>query len=98
MDTTTLLLRSGAVVSGGKYEKPIHIASRMGHKEIVSLLLQFGASLASRTDSGNTALHLASEAGHLSLVKYLVQRGGLYSLNCEKKHHCIWPCETEGIT
>jgi ankyrin repeat protein len=57
----------------------------MGHKDIVSLLLQFGASLASHTDSGNTALHLAIEAGHLSLVKYLVelQRDGLYSLNCE---------------
>jgi ankyrin repeat protein len=74
-------------VSGGENEKPIHVASRMGHKEIVSLLLQFGASLASRTDSGNTALHLASEAGHLSLVKYLLelQRDGLCSLNCEDK-------------
>ena len=85
VDSTTYLLRSGAPVSRGENEKPIHIASRMGQKEIVSLLLQFGASLASRTDSGNTVLHLPSEAGHLSLVKYLVelQRDGLYSLNCE---------------
>ena len=85
VDMTTLLLRSGAPDSGGENEKRIHIASGIGHKEIVSLLLQFGASLTSRTDSGNTALHLASEAGHLSLVKYLVelQRDGLYSLSCE---------------
>jgi serine/threonine-protein phosphatase 6 regulatory ankyrin repeat subunit B len=85
VDTTALLLRSGAAVSGGENEKPIHVASRMGHKEIVNLLLQYGASLTSRTDSGNTALHLASESGHLSLVKYLVEveRGGLCSLNYE---------------
>jgi len=100
VDMTTLLLRSGARVSGGENDNSIHIASRMGHKEIVSLLLQFGASLTSHTDSGNTALHLASEEGHLSLVKYLVelQRDELYSLNCGDKRHCIWPRKMEGIT
>ena len=85
---TEVLLKSGAPVSGGQNEKPIHIASRMGHKEIVSLLLeQNGASLTSRTESGNTALHLASEAGHLSLVKYLVEldRKGLYSVDVVKE-------------
>jgi ankyrin repeat protein len=72
VDTTALLLSSGAAVSEGENEKPIHIASRMRHREIVDLLLKYGASLSFRTDSGNTALHLASENGHLSLVKYLV--------------------------
>jgi ankyrin repeat protein len=73
VDTTSLLLRSGAPVSGGKNEKPIHAASRTGQMDIVIQLLQHGASLNCRTDSGNTALHLASEAGHLRLVKYLVE-------------------------
>jgi len=73
VDTTTLLLRLGAPVNKGEYEKPIHVASQLGRKEIVSLLLQFGAILTSRTYSGNRALHLASENGHLSLVKYLVE-------------------------
>jgi ankyrin repeat protein len=73
VDTTALLLRSGAQVNGGENEKPIHIASRVGHKEIVSTLLQIGASLTSLTQSGNLALHLASEAGHMYLVKYLVE-------------------------
>jgi E3 ubiquitin-protein ligase HACE1 len=71
--TTELLLRSGAAVSGGENEKPIHTASRMRHKEIVIMLLQFGASLKSRTDSGNTVFHLASEAGQMSWVKFLVE-------------------------
>jgi len=73
VDTTALLLRSGAAVSGGENEKPIHVASRMGHKEMVSLLLHNGASLTSRPDSGYTDLHLPSESGHLTLVKYLVE-------------------------
>jgi serine/threonine-protein phosphatase 6 regulatory ankyrin repeat subunit B len=87
VDTTALLLRLGVPVNIGEKEKPIHVASRLGREEIVSLLLQFGASLTSLTNTGNTALHLASEAGHLSLVKYLVEkdRGGLCSLNYEKE-------------
>jgi ankyrin repeat protein len=87
LETTALLLRSGAPVSGGKNEKPIHIASRVGKKEIVSLLLQNGESLTSRTDCGNTALHLASEAGQLNMVKYLVdlQTDGQCSLNYDNE-------------
>ena len=87
MDTTDLLLRLGAPVNKGEHEKPIHIASQLGRKEIVRLLLQYGAILTSRTDSGNTALHLASEAGHLSLVKYLVEeeRDYLSALNSENE-------------
>jgi ankyrin repeat protein len=76
VDTAELLLRSGAPLSRGENENPIHTASRMGHTNIVSLLLHHGASLKSRTDSGNTALHMASEAGHMSVVKYLVERQG----------------------
>jgi ankyrin repeat protein len=59
----------------------------LGREEILFLLLQYGASLTSRTETGNTALHLASEAGHLSLVKYLIEvdRIGLYSLNFENE-------------
>jgi len=63
VETTALLLTSGAAVNGGENEKPIHVASRMGHKEIISVLLQYGACVTSRNESGNTALHLASEAG-----------------------------------
>ena len=87
LDTMDLLLRLGAPVNKGQNEKPIHVASELGRKEIVSLLLQYGASLTSRTDSGNTALHLASEHEHLSLVKYLVEeeRDDLNTLNHENE-------------
>jgi ankyrin repeat protein len=87
VETSDFLVRLGAPVNKGETEKPIHIASRLGREEIVSLLLQYGASLTSPNDSGNTALHLASEHGHLSLVKYLVEeeRDDLNALNHENE-------------
>jgi serine/threonine-protein phosphatase 6 regulatory ankyrin repeat subunit B len=87
VDTTALLLKLGIPVNIGENEKPIHVASRLGHKEILILLLQYSASLTSVTNAGNTALHLASEEGLLNLVKYLVEldRGGLCSHNFEKE-------------
>jgi ankyrin repeat protein len=87
MEATALLLRLGAPVNIGETEKPIHVASQLGHNIIVIQLLQYGASLTSRTESGNTALHLASEAGHLDLVKYLVKvdRNGMNTLNYDNE-------------
>jgi ankyrin repeat protein len=71
--TTALLLSLGIPVNIRENEQPIYVASRLGREEIVTLLLQYGASLTSHTDTGNTSLHLASEAGHLNLVKCLVE-------------------------
>ena len=51
VDTTTLLLRLGAPVNTGENEQPIHVASRLGREEIFTLLLQYGASLTSLTDT-----------------------------------------------
>jgi ankyrin repeat protein len=51
VNTTAHLLKLGAPVNKGENEKPIHVAIRLGHKELVSLLLQFGASLTSLTDT-----------------------------------------------
>jgi len=87
LDTTEHLLRLGCPVNKGENEKPIHVASQLGQKEMISLLLQHGASLISHTDSGNRALHLASEHGHLSLVKYLVEEKSddLNALNYENE-------------
>jgi len=87
MDTTDLLLRLGAPVNKGKNEKPIHVATHLGNKEIISLLLRYRARLSSRTENGNRPLHLASEHGYLGLVKYLVEeeRDNMNSLNYENE-------------
>ena len=74
----------------------IHVALRMGHKEIVRLLLQYGASLTSRTESGNTALHLDSEVGHLISVKYTVEldTAGMEVQIIERNNNALgsWKC------
>lgn len=46
-----------------------------GLVEMVSLLLEFGASCNATTNSGVSALCLASERGHCDVVRMLVQRG-----------------------
>jgi hypothetical protein len=42
VETTDLLLGLRFPVNKGENEKPIHVASRKGHKETVILLLQHG--------------------------------------------------------
>ncbi|KAI1231658.1 hypothetical protein IHE44_0007736 [Lamprotornis superbus] len=50
----------------------LHLASKEGHVEVVSELIQRGASVDAATKKGNTALHIASLAGQAEVVKVLV--------------------------
>ena len=50
----------------------LHLASKEGHKSIVTELLARGAKIDSATKKGNTALHIASLAGQNEVVKILV--------------------------
>ncbi len=52
------------------------IASRLGHKEVVMVLLG-RAHVARISAHGDTALHFASLAGHLEIVKLLVENGAI---------------------
>ncbi|KAF9885160.1 hypothetical protein FE257_000686 [Aspergillus nanangensis] len=65
--------RSGLVSS-----RPLLIAARFGHCEIVRNLLAVGdAGLQSRDNEGNTALVRAIAAGHEEMVKILLDAGAL---------------------
>uniref|UniRef100_A0A3B5AR00 Uncharacterized protein n=1 Tax=Stegastes partitus TaxID=144197 RepID=A0A3B5AR00_9TELE len=44
-------------------QTPLHCASRMGHKEIVKLLLEHKANPNSTTTAGHTPLHIAAREG-----------------------------------
>ena len=50
-------------------------ASRFGHCEVVSLLIDRGAKLETRSDSAMTALHLACLYGHRAAAVALLDRG-----------------------
>ena len=54
---------------------PTHIAASVGSVEIVSLLLDHGASAASLDDNRDTPLHLAALFGRTKVIALLVARG-----------------------
>ncbi|KAL5572414.1 hypothetical protein UlMin_022011 [Ulmus minor] len=54
-------------------DSPLHIASLMGHSDVVTELLSRKPELASELDStGSAPLHLAAAKGHLEIVKQLL--------------------------
>ncbi|XP_043930688.1 protein TANC1 isoform X2 [Protopterus annectens] len=51
------------------------VQAHLGHEEMVSLLLEFGAAVDGASENGMTALCYASAAGHLNIVSLLVKMG-----------------------
>ncbi|EXJ88377.1 hypothetical protein A1O1_05307 [Capronia coronata CBS 617.96] len=73
-----LLLRHGRPqldVRGPKGFTALHKAVEQGNEEIVAVLLQAGALVATRDSQGMTALHHAALRGNLSLARLLVLAG-----------------------
>ncbi|XP_046553272.1 ankyrin repeat domain-containing protein 50-like [Haliotis rubra] len=50
----------------------VMIAAKWGHKEVVELLVQLGASLSKIASSKDNILHLPCYRGHLDVMKYLL--------------------------
>lgn len=55
------------------------VQSHLGHEEVVTLLLEFGAFLEGMSENGMTALCYAAAAGHMKLVCLLVKKGAKVS-------------------
>eukprot|EP00736_Rhodelphis_marinus_P012903 Rmarinus@m.19624 len=53
----------------------LHLASFLGDKETVKMLLRKGATALARDENGNTPAHLAAAQGHVKLVDYFVRKG-----------------------
>ncbi|KDP44718.1 hypothetical protein JCGZ_01218 [Jatropha curcas] len=53
----------------------LHAAAFKGHKNIVSMLVEFGVDLECQDNEGHVPLHLAVEGGSLETVEELVNRG-----------------------
>lgn len=53
-------------------QTPLHCAARMGHNEMVKLLLEHKANPNSTTTAGHTPLHIASREGHTQTARTLL--------------------------
>ncbi|OAP57703.1 hypothetical protein AYL99_08441 [Fonsecaea erecta] len=67
-----------AQVYEGITPTPLHLAASQGHTQMVSWLLQQGATIAAKADLEYTPLHLIVEMGHLPVVQVLLDAGADY--------------------
>ncbi|XP_004743962.1 protein TANC1 isoform X6 [Mustela putorius furo] len=63
------------------------VQSHLGHEEVVTLLLEFGACLEGTSENGMTALCYAAAAGHMKLVCLLTKKGARVD-HLDKKGQC----------
>uniref|UniRef100_A0A8C3R141 Tetratricopeptide repeat, ankyrin repeat and coiled-coil containing 1 n=1 Tax=Cyanoderma ruficeps TaxID=181631 RepID=A0A8C3R141_9PASS len=63
------------------------VQSHLGHEEMVTLLLEFGAAIDGASENGMTALSYAAAAGHMNIVSLLCRRGAKADL-ADKKGQC----------
>lgn len=74
---TTILDKGGDPdARDGSGYTALHYASRSGHKDACSLLLERGADVNAQTRSGRaSSLHRAAYSGHVTVVKLLIKYG-----------------------
>nr|XP_009664832.1 PREDICTED: protein TANC1 isoform X1 [Struthio camelus australis]XP_009664833.1 PREDICTED: protein TANC1 isoform X1 [Struthio camelus australis]XP_009664834.1 PREDICTED: protein TANC1 isoform X1 [Struthio camelus australis] len=63
------------------------VQSHLGHEEVVTLLLEFGAAIDGTSENGMTPLSYAAAAGHMNIVSLLCKKGA--KADClDKKGQC----------
>jgi ankyrin repeat protein len=82
LDYVAQLIQEGYRVDEDDSQKntPLYYASKNGHREICSCLLENGADIAAKTDAGWTALHCATMGGHEAVVWLLL---GVYNADAK---------------
>lgn len=74
--------------SGWNGETPLNIAAHHGQAKAVKLLIDSGADVNFKTQSGNYALHLAAENNHLQAAKILIEhKANLFALDDPHQAH-----------
>ncbi|NWY71914.1 TANC1 protein, partial [Erithacus rubecula] len=63
------------------------VQSHLGHEEMVTLLLDFGAAIDGAAENGMTALSYAAAAGHMNIVSLLCRKGAKADL-ADKRGQC----------
>lgn len=73
-------------------QTPLHCAARMGHKELVKLLLEQKANPNSTTTAGHTPLHIAAREGHVQTVRILLDMEAQQTKMTKVKTSCSTFC------
>ena len=63
------------ILHQGPRHNALHVAAKWGKSNMVTLLLERGANLESKTRDGLTPLHCAARSGHENVVDVMIQRG-----------------------
>ena len=72
------LLECGAswkINNSNKGQTLLHVAAKLGYKEVCAILVDHGANLEEGDREGNTPLLLATKLGHSNTVSTLLERG-----------------------
>lgn len=69
---------------GGYDSTPLLIACYEGDLNIVNLLVNYGANVHARNDTGSTCLYLACYSGHFDIAKRMIECG--VDINATNKH------------
>ncbi|CAH8664748.1 unnamed protein product [Dicrocoelium dendriticum] len=94
-----MLLKHGADPNfrGKKVEcTPLMDAASVGYTDIVRLLLEYGACVGLKSNTGNTALHYAATAGHLECVCLLLQYNSPLEVQNETGHTPLMEATSNG--
>ncbi|NGX43091.1 MAG: hypothetical protein K940chlam7_01382 [Chlamydiae bacterium] len=69
----------------------LHIASKLGHEEIVRLLVRKKAPINGQGRFGRTSLHMSTHNGHLEITKFLLSQGANPNARAGEDDHFITP-------
>jgi len=75
----------------------LHIACHNGHKSVLSLLLERGASVNMSMSGGSTLLFVPSEKGHQSTVRILLDHGALVDKANSNIQTSLYVAQTKGL-
>ncbi len=74
----------------------LHIASRMGHSDVVQILLAKGANCNQQDQEGSAPLHLAAKDGYTDIVEHLLLNNASVNLQTNEGHSPLFLAAREG--
>jgi ankyrin repeat protein len=97
IEKITKLLEEGARANTYTNGQPLlHAACKAGNPQVVSLLLEKGASPNARGFQGTTPLYIASQNGHAEVVKELLKRDADMKYAKQTGATAKWVAKKEG--